>query len=593
MARPLALAVLVLVAPALAGCLGTAQLAPTSVPGLSLGEDLEALLSQPAFDALPGEQTWIPASSDGALLHLRLFLPDLSGSDHQAPAILVMSPYFGSDARTDPLDAASPPSYFRYQWLLEHFVPRGYAVVFADVRGTGDSGGCLEQTAELQRQDGHDIVEWLAAQDWSNGKVGMFGKSYDAETQQGTAITAPPHLTTIVPVASVSGQYEWNFYDGVPLTLHTLVGNMGYMQGDGIQPPTTPEGASQYPSRVGCHPLMLAQAAHRDGDWDDYWDSRELRNGVANIQASVLYVHGLQDWNVRQVALRDWFDLIPSTKRAIFGQWAHDYPEENRWKAEWSRADWRTTVHAWYDHFLLGIDNGILDRLPPVQVQDSEGVWRSEATYPPRDAVNLTLHLVPEALVAEAAPLDPPLVFRENEEAFLRANTGLPVPSADTAPVMEQLVFESAPFPEAVHTAGWPVLEFDLALFDGFYPDPDTVTDAHFAANLYLVEGGEATWVNSGYLSARHRDGVRNPAEVPEDEVLAYALRFHPADTVIPAGAALRLVLSGSDDQSEPEGTFWGANLHGGALRLPVIQRDGAAVTLDVPYGEPCAAVQC
>lgn len=593
MAARLPLLALALAAPALAGCISQGQLAPTQALGLDLGDDLEALLSQERFGVLPGESTWVDASSDGVRLHLRLFLPDTAAdAAWKAPAIVVMSPYFGHDARTDMADASSPPSYYRYQWLLEHFVPRGYAVVFADVRGTGDSGGCLEQTAELQRQDGHDIVEWLAAQPWSNGKVGMFGKSYDAETQQGTAITAPPHLTTIVPVASVSGQYEWNFYDGVPLTLHTLIGNAAYMEGDGLQPPTTPEGLVQYPSRAGCHPLMLAQAAHRDGDWDAYWDSRELRNGVDDIQASVLYVHGLQDWNVRQVAVRDWFDRIPSPKRAILGQWAHDYPEENRFNEEWSRTDWRTTVHAWYDHWLLGLDNGIMDRLPPVQVQDSAGTWRAEPTYPPTDARPFTLHLAPGALAAEAQRLDPPLRLRENEEAFVRANTGVPLPSVEAAPP-DQLVFESEPLAQTLHMSGWPVLAFDLLLADGLYPDPDDVTDAHFAANLWLVEGEQATWLNSGYLSARHRDGVRNPAEVPEGEVLSYALRFHPGDTVLPEGAKLRLVLSGSDDQTEPEGTFWGAELHGGNLTLPVIERAWDQVTLDVPFGEPCREVRC
>jgi predicted acyl esterase len=594
MAPRLPLVALVLLGPALAGCLGAADLQPAAAPGLALGSDLQALLSEERFGILPGVSTWVPASSDGEPLHLRLFLPDMgAAADWKAPTILVMSPYFGSDAREDPLDSASRPTYFRYAWLLEHFVPRGYAVAFADVRGTGDSGGCLEQTAELQRQDGHDLVEWLAAQGWSNGKVGMFGKSYDAETQQGAAITAPPSLTTIVPVASVSGQYEWNFYDGVPLTLHTLMGNLFYMASDGLQLPLTPQGLAAYPSRPGCHPGMMAQAAARNGDWDPYWDSRELRNGVANIEASVLYVHGLQDWNVRQVALRDWYDQIPSPKRAIFGQWGHDYPEENRWNEDWSRTDWRTTVHAWYDHWLLGVDNGIMERLPPVQVQDSQGTWRSEATYPPRDTIALDLHLGAGALVQEAVVHDPPLLFRENEEAFLRANTPLPIPSAPTGDVQEVLVWESAPFDRDLHLAGWPTLTFDVLLFDGLYPDPDRLTDAHFAANLYLMEGGQETWFNSGYLSARHRDGVRDPAEVPEDEVLTYTLRFHPGDTVLPQGSRLKLTLAGSDAQSEPEGTAWGAAFHRGVLTLPTIQRDWAAVTLDVPYGEPCREVRC
>ena len=568
----------------LAGCLGGDD-------GRSGGADPvveRAGLSEVRFEVLPGVSVWIDASSDDTRLHTRLFLPDrASDPEWRAPTILVMSPYFGNDAREDEMDASSAPSYYRYRWLIDNFVPRGYAVAFSDVRGTGDSGGCLEQTAELQRQDGHDVVEWLAAEEWSNGKVGMFGKSYDAETQQGTAITTPPHLTTIVPVASVSGQYEWNFYDGVPFTLHTLVGNLAYMAGDGLQPPTTTEGVIQYPTRVGCHPMMLAQAAHRDGDWDEYWRVREFRPHVDAIEASVLYVHGLQDWNVRHVAIRDWFDRIPSEKRAIFGQWAHDYPEENRWERDWSRQDWRETVHKWYDHWLLGLDNGIMEDLPPVQIQDSAGVWRSEPTYPPTDATESVFHLADGAMTHNDTDIPSPLLFRENDEAFLRAQ-GIPVEDQDSGAAATRLVFVSEPLAETLHVSGWPLLDMVVTLSDGLYPDPDELIDAHFAANLYRIgPDGTETWYNAGYLSARHRDGVDRPADVREDVAIEYTLRFHPEDTVLENGTRLKLVLSGSDRQTEVEGSFFAAALSDGALRLPVIEREWEAVTLDVPLGDP------
>lgn len=579
---------------AIALVLGTLSLSGC-LKGYDAGLDPElppqlAGLSEAVFDVLDGQSVWIGATSDDVTLHTRLFLPDLTSQpEWRSPTILVMSPYFGDDAREDPDDPSSRPTYFRYQWLIDHFVPRGYAVAFSDVRGTGDSGGCLEQTATLQRQDGHDVVEWLAGQPWSNGNVGMFGKSYDAETQQGAAITAPPSLKTIIPVASVSGQYEWNFYEGVPFTLHTLLGNAAYMQGDGLQVPRSQEGLMQYHQRPLCHPYMLSQAAHRDGDWDQYWADREFRPHVENIEASVLYVHGLQDWNVRHVAIREWFDQIPSQKRAIFGQWAHDYPEQNHWNEDWSRQDWRETVHKWYDYWLLGLENGILEELPPVQIQDSTGMWRSEPTYPPIDAIPLALTGSGDNLVFdENTTQEDPWLLRENDEEFIRDNTGLMIPSGDSAPFLEELAWTSQPFSETVHVSGWPVLEFDAKLIDGLYPDPDTETDAHFAANLWLTDAdGDTRWLNAGYLSARHRDGVENPRLVPEDVTLSYTLKFHPEDTVIPAGSTLRLSLAGSDDATEPEGTMWGAEVYSLTLSLPIIERDWEAVTLPVVHGDP------
>ncbi len=574
-------AVGLLVVMVFAGCLGGDGPDPSDGPDAVLDD-----LSEARFDVLPGESVWIPASEDGTQLHTRLFLPDVDGDSWEAPTILVMSPYFGAASREDTLDHSSRPASPVFHWLIDHFVPRGYSVAFSDVRGTGDSGGCLEQTAEKQRQDGYDVIEWLAAQDWSNGRVGMYGISYDGETQQGSAITTPPSLKTIIPIASVSGQYEWNFYDGVPFTLHTLSGNAVYMATGGIQPPTSPEGLLGYPTRFDCHPFMLAQAAHRDGDWDDYWDVREFRPHVENIEASVLYVHGLQDWNVRQVAIRDWYEAIPSEKRAVFGQWAHNWPDNNYYEDEWSRQDWQEIVHKWFDHYLLELDNGILEEMPPVQIQDSQGAWRSEETYPPTDSEDLVLHFGDGELTQEPQEPDDPLLFRENDEAFLR-NNELPVDDVDSGEYKTELVFVSEALDQTYHVSGWPVIEMDVSLHDGLYPHPGSETDAHFAANLYRIDAdGEESWYNAGYLSARHRDGVDNPAPVPKDETITYTLRFHPEDTVLEKGDKVKLVLAGSDRWTEPEGTMWSAALYRGEIRLPVIERDWDAVTLDVPLGD-------
>lgn len=575
-------AVSLLVIMVFAGCLG----------GGGPGEDesdpfVPAALSEPRFDVLPSESHWIEASADGTSLHIRLILPDTSiDPDWQAPVILVKSPYFGVLAREDPVDSSSLPANLRHQWYVDHFVPRGYAVAFSDVRGTGDSGGCLEQTGPLQRQDGYDVVEWLAAKEWSNGKVGMIGISYDGETQQGAAVTTPPSLTTIIPVASISGQYEWNFYDGVPFTLHTLTGNAVYFAISGATPAVSPDGILSYPTRFDCHPFMLAQGLERDGDWDDYWADRELRPHVDNIEASVLYVHGMQDWNVRQVAVRDWYDQIPSEKRAILGQWQHNWPDGNSWKEEWSRQDWQEIVHQWFDHWLLGLNNGIMDDLPPVQVQDSDGVWRSEETYPPTDAWEYVLHFGNGELSEEEVSLDAPLLFRENIEQFV-SGFGVPLEDVDSGDHETELVFLSEPLNRTLHVSGWPVIEMDVSLHDGLLPTSGADTDAHFAANLYRVTpGGEESWYNAGYISARHRDGVDNPAAVPKDEVITYTLRFHPEDTVLHEGDRLKLVIAGSDRDTEPEGTLWSAELHRGQITFPVVERDWDAVRLDVPLGD-------
>ncbi len=557
----------------LAGCLEPNAPSEPESSALQWSTDV---LTSPAFGILDAVSIWTPASSDGAQMHTKVWLPDTSETpDWKAPIILVDTPYQTPSSQQNPTDETSRPAGADYSWLIDHFVPRGYAVAFKDVRGTGESGGCIEQTGAKQRQDGYDVIEDLATQEWANGHVGMYGRSYRAETQWGAAILQPPHLTTVIPVASVSGQYEWNFYAGVPFTGQSLAGQAVYAATSGAPPPTSPTGLTQYPTHYECQAEMMAAGVDMSGDWNAYWEERELRKHFDQITVPVLYVHGMQDWNVRQVAIRDAWEHIPGEKRLMLGQWGHAFPD-NYYSGDSGRDDWKEMVHAWFDHHLMGIENGVMDALPPVQVQDSEGAWRQESDWPPVDAAAGTWYAN-----AEGAWLPDPqepfaLQLRENEEAFVR-QYGVPLQDVDT-PQETELRFEFTA-EERMHIAGWPQLDFELKLFDGLYPDPDTATDAHFAANLYI----DGAWVNAGYLSARHRDGVETPSPVPENEWIAYTLLFHPQDTVIPAGATVTVTFAGSDGDAQPEGTFWGAEMRSASLQLPLVTRDLDATGLDVP----------
>ena len=228
-------------------------------------------------------------------------------------------------------------------------------------------------------------------------------------------------------------------------------------------------------------------------------------------------------------------------------------------------------------HFLLGIENGILERLPPVQVQDTQGVWRREATYPPTDAQPLRLALAQEALVP-GEPGELGLAFRENTEAYASSNTRLDLPEVDLG-VPTSLTFTSAPLAEPLHWGGWPTLALRVRA------DMD---DAHLAALLLdVAPDGTATWVNRGYLSLRHRDGVEAPAPVPVGEPLDVVVRFFPGDTVIEEGHRVQLVLAASDGWTMPQGNGVTLTVEQGTLELPRIERDWAAVTLPVAFGPP------
>ncbi len=121
---------------------------------------------------------------DGVALSAALYLPHPQIGP--SPAIVTLTPYIGQ----------------RYHDEGVYFAAHGYPFLTVDVRGRGDSQGTFRPFIQ-EACDGSDIVEWLAGQPYCNGQVAMWGGSYAGYDQWATAKERPPHLVTIVPVASV------------------------------------------------------------------------------------------------------------------------------------------------------------------------------------------------------------------------------------------------------------------------------------------------------------------------------------------------------------------------------------------------------
>ena len=111
-----------------------------------------------------------------------------------------------------------------HQGLALHLAQNGYVGAMVDIRGRGNSGGELVPGRVNESRDGYDVVEWLARQPWSNGKVAMFGPSYNGSIQWRTLKAFPPHLATIMPaVGGMPGPWEWNNIFSPPADVHHLV----------------------------------------------------------------------------------------------------------------------------------------------------------------------------------------------------------------------------------------------------------------------------------------------------------------------------------------------------------------------------------
>lgn len=580
----LAFATVLLVAP-LAGCLGAVPPDARSTGDAGPGAAAEWLdrLSEPLFDSIVHEELDVPGH-DGAVIRLDVYRPDLGEggidrSDWKAPVILVYSPYF--EGSKDAGDANRPGGVLG--WLIDHFAPRGYAVVMADARGTRASGGCMQVAGPDEIKDGAAVVEDLAAREWSNGRVGMFGISYPARTQFGVAILDPEGLETIVPLAGISDYYSYLLFDGVPRDSWVPFTMVGYSQ-RGLMPHASADAVQRYPERTECWPDNFRHgSADLSGEWNQFWEARDYNARAANVNASLWMVHGFEDWNVVPDSAIDYFDLVDVPKRAWLMQMGHNYPHYNWFQPEWSRLDFEDELHRWYDHWLLGKDVG-LDGEATVQVQDSSGRWRTAEAWPPADAASVAFHLTAEGeLVADEAGSEAP-------EAGQRSYSAFPEDTVGTAPPMTgpgRLVYTSDPLDEPLHFAGSPTLDLHVSL-DG--------ASTHVAWHLYSeTPAGERVQLTRGYLDTRYRDGVRNgPEPVEPGEVVALSLRTHPQDDVVPVGHRLVVTLQPDDPWSWPDtsddAARWVTVHHGAdapsALVLPVVDPPADAF-FEAEMGEP------
>jgi hypothetical protein len=313
------------------------------------------VLERPEFHRPPVEGVRVDRDvrvrmRDGVELCADIYRPDdADGQRH--PVLLALSPY-----QKDLAGMPALPMYpTRETGPIEWYVQRGYVYVLADIRGTGKSGGEWELLGRREQQDLHDVVEWVAEQPWSTGKVGMIGQSYFAMVQWLTAIQRPPHLTCIVPYDASIDQYrDVAFHGGIPSSGFFSVWSF-LVRGMHALGPRGSEG--------------LAKQRNIDRDLlehltdDEFWRERSAYWRLDQIEVPVF---SIGNWGKHSLHLRGnilGFESVDVPKRL--------YVEEGAQPAQLNVAkalmDFESTefherlLLPWYDHWLKGEDTGVMD----------------------------------------------------------------------------------------------------------------------------------------------------------------------------------------------------------------------------------------
>lgn len=489
-------------------------------------------------------------SYDGTLLHVDVQLPDGEGPFplilEYTPYSILFEQYAGADGEAGAGLLLLPNADF--------YVPRGYAVGIAHVRGTGESGGCLTIGGPEEGLDGYSIVEFLAAQAWSNKKVAMKGASYVGTTPIETAIVNPPHLTTILPMSAVTDWYRYYFENGEQRWNGDLPPGSSYPDGTlwagiGLTPGFRTGTADA--TEAACHAEFAANFYAQD-DRNAFWEARDHGAKASNISiASVLYTQGWNDENVASSMISGWFEDVPTTKRAFYQQHGHGVPSRF--------AHYYAYEHRWLDHFLMDRDNGALD-LAPVIVQDPRLTYRAESTWPPADASPARYFLRPSTL----APL-PPV---EGSETFVDVGNvgGSPLSSSFVVGV-DVLAYESEPLLQDAHLAGAIRAHLEVT---------SNLPDTQFTILVYDVSPNDRIeLVTRGHLDARHRTSLATGQDVVPGERTGYGWPLHPQDHVFAAGHRIAIDVKSSDPYVQPDETRAINKVHYGAegswIELPLI----------------------
>ncbi|MGI5192980.1 CocE/NonD family hydrolase [Streptomyces sp. CA-288835] len=378
---------------ALAGAhVAPAGAAPSAAPAASAADDA---VTHSDNERVPKGAAWTQhyfPSSDGSgtELHADVLLPEELPRGEKVPVILSVGAYFGhSGELTDEKWKKTGPSA-RFKDLAEggDLFERGYALVQVDLRGFGGSSGCLDYMGKGEQADVKAAIDWAAKQPWSTGKVGMYGKSYDA-----TTVLVGNNLDQDALKAVVAQEPVWDMYR---LTRSSRVPKLGGALAPNTynqiaQLPPLPDDQERY-RKNNQYELKHPECAAYNTDnnlkpdpEDPYWRQRDLAKQAEGSDTPLFFTQGFIESNTTPEAMQEYLAGHQGTERGWLGQWDHvrgnERTEDGR--LQMGRAGWFKEVMSFYDQQLKGIDP--TTDYPAYAIQDSTGTWRSQSTWPLSD----------------------------------------------------------------------------------------------------------------------------------------------------------------------------------------------------------------
>ncbi len=472
--------------------------------------------------------------SDGVRLAASLYLPDGPGP---WPVLLEALPYRKDDLAND--DAT-------YRRLRDE---GDYAVCRLDLRGTGSSEGVAAgEYLEREQDDLVEVIEWLGAQPWSTGAVGMFGTSYSGFDTIQTAMRRPPALRAIVPIFATDDRYTDDIHFGGGTRKAIEFGYPLFMVSENALPPVPAIAGERWREawlrRINeVVPWFDSIEEQNDGP---FWRQGSLRPNYDAIAVPTMIVAGWQDV-YRNSTLRMMQHLrVP--RRLLMGPWCHMWPTDS---IPGPHIDFVPEMLRWWDRWLRDERNGVDDEpaismfvqrstTPAPDLAEMPGEWRFEETWPP-ERLRESVRSLEDARVARAGDEDS-LVVRGDvgATAHVRGSYeppyGLPI---DQRPDEARSLVYEWPVDEELEILGNPRLEATVR---------SSTPVAFLSAKVTeVLPDGSSALVSRGILNLTHRDSHTAPEPLVPGETYVVSVELDATSRVLQPGNRMRLSIAGSD----------------------------------------------
>jgi uncharacterized protein len=505
-----------------------------SLAAVKGNESTEHRVSKRIYKAV-SEKIFIPMR-DGVKLGANLVRPDRPDPKIKYPALLTYDPYRGTEGDSLP--------------QMGYYAEHGYYGAHVDLRGSGMSQGMEvpNEYSEQERRDAEDIIAWLAAQPWSNGKVGMFGTSYGGYNSIQVAMLNAPALKAIIPTFATDDVFTDDiiFYDGAlqcealarwPFFMIALSGLPGRPDYDY----NTPE--ARY--RVEQEPWVFEMLRHHTED--AFWQRLSLRPHYEAIKIPTMMVSGWLDQCTDSFPRM--MEHLTAPTRVVVGPWTHGIGLPG------------PAIHIqyeslrWWDKWLKGIDTGVTEEpkvamyvnhsyKPSLDIKDIPGEWRFEDTWPVARVKDISFVPQPDGVLAKTRGADlkrdlpyKPSVGMTNRYRCPHNQDELAIDQR--ADDDYSMCFDSEHLSEDLEILGHPRAELHVS---------STAPIANWIVRMCdVAPDGTSTLVTKGILSGTHRTSHTDPTPLVPGQVYKLVIDLKVISWVFPKGHRIRFAVSNAD----------------------------------------------